>query len=292
MNNPTIVRLRSEDPYCRVPNQTLQDPKLSFKAKGILAYLLSKPQGWLPRLRDLENNSVDGPGTIKSGLKELRENNYAELQKLVKNGKIICWRLVISDSRSFHSNGAQVSKTPEGQNPEVEIPEVEIPEVSFPLLENQPHSNTDCSKTDCSKTEKTVVGSPKEKAADTKAADFETFWAAYPNKKGKGKARLSFYKVLTPLETLLACVKVHSQSEQWRKDGGRFIPHPATWLNQERWLDEQIRIGEAAVNVEKEVLEKQERAVHDLIEDEIDFEKRKVLFKELTRLEQAIKALN
>jgi hypothetical protein len=29
-----------------------------------------------------------------------------------------------------------------------------------------------------------------------------------------------------------------------------------------------------------------------LIEDEIDFEKRKVLFKELTRLEQAIKALN
>jgi hypothetical protein len=31
---------------------------------------------------------------------------------------------------------------------------------------------------------------------------------------------------------------VHVASEQWRRDDGRFIPHPATWLNQRRWEDE------------------------------------------------------
>ena len=28
------------------------------------------------------------------------------------------------------------------------------------------------------------------------------------------------------------------QTEQWKKDNGKFIPYPATWLNQERWTDE------------------------------------------------------
>ena len=27
----------------------------------------------------------------------------------------------------------------------------------------------------------------------------------------------------------------HKRSDQWTKDGGQFVPHPATWLNQKRW---------------------------------------------------------
>ena len=27
-------------------------------------------------------------------------------------------------------------------------------------------------------------------------------------------------------------------SDEWKRDGGRFIPHPATWLNGKRWEDE------------------------------------------------------
>ena len=30
---------------------------------------------------------------------------------------------------------------------------------------------------------------------------------------------------------------------QWIKDGGNFIPHAATWLNQQRWEDELEVIG-------------------------------------------------
>jgi hypothetical protein len=40
------------------------------------------------------------------------------------------------------------------------------------------------------------------------------------------------------LDRMLAALAVHVASEQWRRDDGRFIPHPATWLNQRRWEDE------------------------------------------------------
>ena len=70
---------------------------------------------------------------------------------------------------------------------------------------------------------------------------FEIFWKSYPKKKSKGDARKAFIKI-KPNEQLFAAmlraVEKSNQSEQWTKDGGNFIPYPATWLNKERWLDE------------------------------------------------------
>lgn len=68
-------------------------------------------------------------------------------------------------------------------------------------------------------------------------AEFEAFWAEYPRKVGKAAARRAFEKVKVPLETLLDAVKNQKCSDQWTRDDGRFIPHPATWLNNERWED-------------------------------------------------------
>jgi hypothetical protein len=39
------------------------------------------------------------------------------------------------------------------------------------------------------------------------------------------------------IPVILAAVENQKRSEQWVKDGGQFIPHPATWLNQGRWDD-------------------------------------------------------
>lgn len=69
---------------------------------------------------------------------------------------------------------------------------------------------------------------------------FEIFWKAYPKKVAKGDARKAWMQTqhLRPdLDVLLEAIGQHCQSEQWRKDNGRFIPHPATWLRQERWHD-------------------------------------------------------
>ena len=70
---------------------------------------------------------------------------------------------------------------------------------------------------------------------------FETFWKSYPRRQGKGEAAKAFARIRPDdalLQTIVAAVTAQASSEQWRKDGGKFIPMPATWLNGQRWLDE------------------------------------------------------
>lgn len=70
---------------------------------------------------------------------------------------------------------------------------------------------------------------------------FNRFWLAYPRKKSKGDA-LRVWKKLRPNEQLvtamLLAIERSKSSEQWRKDGGRFIPYPSSWLNARGWEDE------------------------------------------------------
>ena len=74
--------------------------------------------------------------------------------------------------------------------------------------------------------------------AHKRAEDFDIFWNAYPRKEGKQKARAAFEKVAVPVEDLINAIEQQKNSAQWAKDGGQFIPHPATWLNGQRWLDQ------------------------------------------------------
>lgn len=72
-------------------------------------------------------------------------------------------------------------------------------------------------------------------------AEFETFWQEYPKKIGKGAAKKAFEKARlggVTLESLVTAVRRQKCGSQWSKDDGQYIPHPATWLNQERWEDE------------------------------------------------------
>lgn len=70
---------------------------------------------------------------------------------------------------------------------------------------------------------------------------FEDFWKAYPRKAGKDAAAKAFAKRrvgASLLAEMLAAIDRQKRSEQWLRDGGQFIPHPATWLNEGRWQDE------------------------------------------------------
>lgn len=70
---------------------------------------------------------------------------------------------------------------------------------------------------------------------------FDIFWKAYPKKKSKGAAE-KWWKKNKPSKELLikiiASIGKLKQTNDWRKDGGQFIPHPATWLNAKGWEDE------------------------------------------------------
>lgn len=70
---------------------------------------------------------------------------------------------------------------------------------------------------------------------------FDVFWQAYPKKKSRGDAEKA-WKTHVPDDTcatlILRAVQRAAQSEDWRKDGGRYVPYPATWLRAKGWLDE------------------------------------------------------
>jgi hypothetical protein len=70
---------------------------------------------------------------------------------------------------------------------------------------------------------------------------FEEFWRNYPKKVAKQDALRAWKKLPLSdglLDQILSALKAHKQCAQWQKDGGAFIPFPATWLNGKRWEDE------------------------------------------------------
>jgi len=73
---------------------------------------------------------------------------------------------------------------------------------------------------------------------------FEAFWSAYPKKVAK-PAALRAWKaaklVNGDFERAMAALEAQKGSEDWTKDGGRFVPHPATWLNQRRFEDQAVQ---------------------------------------------------
>lgn len=94
--------------------------------------------------------------------------------------------------------------------------------------------------TDIDKNKKRLEEDKKSISAKPKRpdAEFEVFWTAYPNKKGKQEARKAFDKTTVSVDVLVTAITSQKSSRQWTEDNGRYIPYPATWLNQGRWEDE------------------------------------------------------
>lgn len=103
------------------------------------------------------------------------------------------------------------------------------------------HSSTTTTTT----TPTTTPEEPEHKPRAARETDypgpFKAFWNDYPNKTGKGAA-FSAWKRIAPDQALtlriMGAIEWQRNQPQWTKDGGRFVPHPATWLNQRRWEDE------------------------------------------------------
>lgn len=66
------------------------------------------------------------------------------------------------------------------------------------------------------------------------------FWDAYPSRVAKKEARKAWARIApTPLQVDQMIEALTWQRPMWAKDGYRFTPYPASWLNAERWTDEQ-----------------------------------------------------
>ena len=150
-----------------------------------------------------------------------------------------------ADALRFHSitYKSSISRTPIEQCPNT----VQTP------IEQCPHSGTGegpCTGTGTG----TCTTAVAVRATETKPAnqsslsaypqEFEAFWVAYPRKTAKREAFKAWEVrrkagTLPALSVLIQSVQEHIRHDRaWRRDGGQYIPHPATFLNQERWLDD------------------------------------------------------
>jgi hypothetical protein len=87
MSEQTTYRTRhgKDRPYFALRQETAQDKTISFEARGMLAYLLSKPDNWKVHLTDLMRNGNIGRDQAKRILKELKDAKYIVAEKQKKN---------------------------------------------------------------------------------------------------------------------------------------------------------------------------------------------------------------
>jgi hypothetical protein len=168
-----IIRVKHARNYTVIENRTLQDPRLSFKATGVLAYLLSLPDDWRVSRDDLANRKADGVASVRTAMSELEAAGYlTRHRERLANGTF----QTTVEVREVSQPGEDFTP-PAADNP----PTVDPPTEIQPSLLSTQTKDTD----------KLPSGElTRQPGADI---DFEAFWSAYPKrqgvKSGKGPAR-------------------------------------------------------------------------------------------------------
>ncbi|EML6325453.1 DnaD domain protein [Bacillus cereus] len=121
-----IIRVKKDSNYSVINNTGLKDERLSWKAKGILAYALTLPDDWTFHISELARHAKDGEDSLRTGFKELKELGYVKRYP-VRDGntqKITRWDTEIYET------------------PQRNMPQVENQDVVKLYVENQTLLNT------------------------------------------------------------------------------------------------------------------------------------------------------
>lgn len=156
MNN--VTARKTAEPFAIVCKRILDDPRLSWRAKGIVAYLIGKPDGWKLRVSDLVKHGTDGKHAIRAALNELRDYGYAQFTRHRQGGVISEGEWEISDSPVF---------TPRSKNQDVEPPRSDFQEEGNQEEGNQHLSNNDSNKIDHNKKEELSASKTQNKTLKT-----------------------------------------------------------------------------------------------------------------------------
>lgn len=233
--------------FTQIPNEILRDPALSYKAKGILALLLSNKEGWKTCITTLCKMSSDGLTAIQSGIQELEQSRYVKRvryrDKRTKQYIGSFWGITDTAGKfKLH----QTVKWIKAQGWEVvwpkhvEKPDMENLDMGKVDVDNRPLKRTIIKRTNFKKTNLLRV---EEEDSNITDSQFTLFWESYPKKVDKGKAFTAWTKLCNKpaktrptMQTLLKAIQEQKKSERWQDS--QFIPLPTTWLNNNRWLDD------------------------------------------------------
>ncbi len=122
------IKIHKNASYTTIGLRVVEDPGLSWKAKGLHLYLYSRPSGWKIRYGDLIRRSRDGKSSIQAAVEELKRHGYLRISQRRKHGK-------------FGSSVWEVFEEPCVISPHPDFPDTENPDAENPVPENQPLNN-------------------------------------------------------------------------------------------------------------------------------------------------------
>lgn len=129
-----IIRVAKNSNYVVMNRTALNDNRLSWKAKGIMAYMLSMPDDWVFYMDELMTHSTDGKASFRAGFNELKQCGYIERKPIREGQRIKEWETVVHEVpiNSLLTDFQEVEKL-----------EVENQEVGFQEVENRTLLSTD-----------------------------------------------------------------------------------------------------------------------------------------------------
>lgn len=97
-----ILRVNKRKGYFTASNEPFNDERLSWEARGVMGYLLSKPNGWQARNNDLERRGKAGRDKIARIIKELRNTGYISRYKYRGQDGRYCWITDVFESPTMN----------------------------------------------------------------------------------------------------------------------------------------------------------------------------------------------
>lgn len=222
----SIVRAPRPDGNFYLLNKSIsEDLRLSWAARGVLVFLLGKPDHWEVSTHHLINQTKEcigkasGRDAIRGVIRELELAGYLQIS------------LERTEGGEFGGRSYTVSESPATDYPGP----VEPSPVNPPLV-----------STDVQQGLNKAVSTERPLCTPDPMEGFEQFWKLYPKKRSLKEARKAWAKLKPNQElrqTLITALGSHCVSEDWTKDQGRYIPNASTWINGERWTDELTPAG-------------------------------------------------
>ncbi len=254
----TIFRVTKdrENPFAMIDRRVLENPDLSWKAKGLLGYLLSRPDNWTIYMGDLVKRSTDGEHSTRSAVDELIATGHIVRKVEREKGRFVNFILEVyeqpvkPDTKPLCENHEMAS--PFGGFPQVENPQVENPQVENPFVENRTINDIELNKTKGNENmgAQSPARSQQEKKGDV--LDGILFFAQAASDPAQAlKARISEYPadIQDTLQSLAEIYAWPAASIPERPARGGKGGHYAQWINETRQIN-QIIIGHGRVALE------------------------------------------
>ena len=110
------ITIQKTENFTVLDNTLFKDDSLSWKAKGLLAYLLHLPNDWQIYLEDLKNRSTDGKESTRTAINELIEKGYILRIRVHENGKFKRYDYTVFEKPTFQKSENQKSENQKSEN--------------------------------------------------------------------------------------------------------------------------------------------------------------------------------